>query len=76
MTFINPHLFNNYTLNNCYFSCKTNDNGKSYLCKKVNSLEEASCNNAVVIRTTCACPAYLQTMKLIRKLDTSNITIR
>lgn len=75
MSISNPLFLDTYKLQQCYFSCKTNDEGKSYVCKKLFNLDKASENDASVIPTNCACPAYTQVFRLMRNLQSKHVTI-
>ena len=74
MSLSNPLLFNK-PIDTCYFSCRTDDEGKSYVCKKMSKLDKASENNAYVTPTNCACPAYAQVFRLMRNLQSNHVTI-
>ena len=75
MSISNPLLLEKYMIDQCYFSCKTNDNGESYVCKKVSTLKKAIQDNASVLPTNCACPAFVQSMRLMRNLQSNKVTI-
>jgi hypothetical protein len=72
--YLDESIFND----TCYISCSTKDKGQSYVCKEFYTLQKAKLyeKDAVILPKNCACPRFAQFFRLMRELDTKNISFK